>query len=153
MCHGTGRWLSSPRAPWHLVQSCQQHLQGLALPVAQVAVAVQGVVGAVQPEEHGRVPVLHGHPGLEGDLRRGTAKVQSSQNLGVLGMFPFLCKRELAQHTARVRLNCRHSHSHSLPSRSLGLRSPTGTFHIPLAPCFTPACPHPPQPTDTSTEH
>lgn len=50
------------------MQSCQQHLQGLGLPVAEVAVGVQGVIGAVQPEGDGGVLVLNGDSRLESDL-------------------------------------------------------------------------------------
>lgn len=77
------------------MQSCQQHLQGLGLPIAEVAVGVQGVVGAVQPEGDGGVLVLNGDSRLEGDLCRGTSKIQSSENLSVLWVFPFLCKGKL----------------------------------------------------------
>lgn len=78
------------------MESCQQHLQGLRLPIAAVAVGVERVVGAVQPEEGGVVLVLNGDSRLEGYLCRGTSKVQSAYNLGVPWMFPFPCKGKLS---------------------------------------------------------
>lgn len=94
-----GNGSADPGDQWlqYLVESCQQHLQGLRLPIAEVAVGVKRVVGPVQPEEDRRVLVLNDDFRLEGYLCRGTSKVQSSENLGVPWMFPFLCKGKLAQ--------------------------------------------------------